>query len=624
MTPRPTERAQTRQPRDELAASHINFKSAIAELRKFPYVRCARLAGLRRADLAIYVALAIAAAAADAAMLALLIPLGRAAGGGSLDTFWRMPLVARLLPNPPDLAATFLWAAGLMFALALIKNGFLYAENVVVGRLRADCAYRLGNRIFDRYLGFGKTWFDRTNVGQMATILDYRNDVVGVLQAFFRVTSIGLILAGYLCVMLLISWRLTLIALVLFPIVNLASRSILSHTAVEARKAKKATVHLGKHVYEVLAMMPLYQSAGRQAEALREFSKSGELLRDSSSRAWRLQGLSIRIQDLTALVALLLMLTITFQAERGSTAQPVILLVFFFIARLSLPMLAVFPETLLEVCERMPRCQELLKIFDDGGKFAVRSGPRQFQGLQHGIRFANLTFAYHDGPPVLRNINFEIEKGHMTALVGPTGAGKSTLSNILMRFYDVSPGTVFLDGVDIRDYSVDSLRRSFATVSQDSMILSGTLRSNLLFGVERPVSDEEMEAVLEDACLADVLSMLPGQLDGVIGEHGATLSGGQRQRVAIARALLRKASVLVLDEATSGLDAITENLVRQAVANAIRHSTALVIAHRFATIQRADHVVVLSEGQVVEQGTVPDLLERRGLFHRMWEHQQFS
>jgi ABC-type multidrug transport system fused ATPase/permease subunit len=118
--------------------------------------------------------------------------------------------------------------------------------------------------------------------------------------------------------------------------------------------------------------------------------------------------------------------------------------------------------------------------------------------------------------------------------------------------------------------------------------------------------------------------MLPGQLDGVIGEHGATLSGGQRQRVAIARALLRKASVLVLDEATSGLDAITESLVRQAVANAIRHSTALVIAHRFATIQRADHVVVLSEGQVVEQGTVPDLLERRGLFHAMWKHQQFS
>jgi ABC-type multidrug transport system fused ATPase/permease subunit len=161
-------------------------------------------------------------------------------------------------------------------------------------------------------------------------------------------------------------------------------------------------------------------------------------------------------------------------------------------------------------------------------------------------------------------------------------------------------------------------------VSQDSMILSGTLRSNLLFGVERAVSDEEMESVLEDACLADVLSMLPGQLDGVIGEHGATLSGGQRQRVAIARALLRKASVLVLDEATSGLDAITESLVRQAVANAIRHSTALVIAHRFATIQRADHVVVLSEGQVVEQGTVPDLLERRGLFHAMWKHQQFS
>ncbi len=624
MTPRFTERTRRRQRRDELAASPVNFKSAFTELRRFPYARCAHLAGLRRIDLAIYTGLAVGAAIADAAMLALLIPLGRAAGGASLEMFWRFPLISRLLPNPPNLVTGFLWAAGLMFALAIVKNAFLYAENVLAGRLRADCAFRLGNRLFDRYLSFGKTWFDRTNVGQMTTILDYRNDVVGVLQAFFRVISIGLLLMGYLCVMLLISWRLTLIALVLFPVVNLASRSILSHTAVEARKAKKATVHLGKHIHDVLAMMPLYQSAGRQAEASHEFSKSGELLRESSSRAWRLQGLSKRIQDLTALMALLLMLVLSFQAERGPTARPVILLVFFFIARLSLPMLAIFPEILLDICERMPRCQELLKIFDDDGKFAIRSGPRQFQGLQQSIRFANLTFAYQDGPPVLRNINFEIGKGHMTALVGPTGAGKSTLSNILMRFYDISPGAVFLDDIDICDYSVDSLRRNFAAVSQDSMVLSGTLRSNLLFGIDRAVSDAEMEAVLEDACLADVLSMLPGRLDGIVGEHGATLSGGQRQRVAIARALLRKASVLVLDEATSGLDAITERLVRQAVANAVRNSTALVIAHRFATIQRADHVVVLSEGQVVEQGSVPDLLERKGLFHRMWEHQQFT
>lgn len=163
-----------------------------------------------------------------------------------------------------------------------------------------------------------------------------------------------------------------------------------------------------------------------------------------------------------------------------------------------------------------------------------------------------------------------------------------------------------------------------ALVSQDVALLPGTLRANLQFGVAAPVSEQQMQAAIADARLEDLVSSHPGGVDIEIGEHGATLSGGQKQRVAIARALLRKAPIVILDEATSSLDAITEKLVQEAIRNALRGATSLVVAHRFSTIQRADYVVVLKEGFVAEQGTVPELLERQGLFHAMWQQQRFD
>jgi ABC-type multidrug transport system fused ATPase/permease subunit len=183
---------------------------------------------------------------------------------------------------------------------------------------------------------------------------------------------------------------------------------------------------------------------------------------------------------------------------------------------------------------------------------------------------------------------------------------------------------VWIDGHDIRDYAIPSLRRAFSIVSQDSVLLSETLRFNLLFGLDREVSPSELDAVIEEARLQDVVSMLPGGLDGDLGERGARLSGGQKQRVAIARALLRRSSFLILDEATSGLDAITEKLVQEAIGNALRHSTALIIAHRFTTIQLAGHVVVLNEGRVVQQGPLADIASSDGLFREMSEKQVFA
>ncbi|HEX3744200.1 MAG TPA: ABC transporter ATP-binding protein [Bryobacteraceae bacterium] len=604
--------------------STVGLAHAAASLRDFDYRRCARLAGIQKSEWLTCTALACGAAAADAGLLALLVPLGRSVGSGGVPAFWRSPWMARFFPQPPDAITSFLWLAGLMFLLAVVRNVFTHAQHMAVGRLRTGAAERLAQRMFERCLSFGKAWFDRTSEGRTVTVLEYRNDVVGVFWSLLRITSNGLLLMGYLAVMLLISWQLTLIAVVLFPIANFASRSILSRTAAEARKARAAIGQIGKHVHEVLADLPLHQAAGQERQASAAFASAVGTLRASSLRVWQLQGFSARIQELTGLAALLCMLGLAIPTAPSRTVQPVLLLFFFFIARLSLPVLAIFPEAILDIAERLPRCKEFLAVFDDDDKFQVPSGQREFRELQTAIEFRNLTFHYPEGPDTLRNVTFEVPKGQMTALVGPSGAGKSTAVNLLMRFYDLPPGTIRIDGVDIREFSIASLRKAFALVSQDTLLVSGSLRANLLFGMDREVSAEELASAVSEARLAEVVAALPGGLDGSVGERGALLSVGQRQRVAIARAILRRANVLLLDEATSGLDALTEELVREAIANAVRHSTALVIAHRFATLQRAAKVVVLQEGKVVQQGGLAELLAEDGLFRQMSERQQFG
>jgi subfamily B ATP-binding cassette protein MsbA len=579
--------------------------------------------GLRKRDMAASIALAFCVALTDGAMLAMLVPVGRGIATGDFSGFWKLSLVNGVLPQPRDVASAFLVLAGCMFVLALGKNALAHGLHTLTGHLRERSKKNLAEAVFSRYLEFGKAFFDRVSAGRLATVLEYRHDAVDIFQDCARLSSTLLILAAYLGVMLLISWRLTLFAVLLFPAVQLASRSILTESAKASRSMKRSGLDIGQQVHRSLETIAMYQSSAQQGAALRNFSETVDRLGRSSRRLWQVRGLNARIQELTALAALLLMLVAAFLFEPDRAAQGVLMLVFFFVARLSLPMLGQIPDILLDAAEKLPRAEELLRVFDDRDKHIVPSGPRHFEALNSEIRFDNVTFAYPGGPPALREASFTLKKGQLTALVGPSGAGKSTVVQLLLRLYDVPPGAIRIDGMDIREFSTHTLRRGIAAVSQDAVVLPGTLRSNLLFGVERLVGEEEIRQAIADARLGDLASQ-PEGLELLIGEHSATLSGGERQRVAIARALLRRAPILILDEATSSLDAITEKLLQEAIQKALEHTTALVVAHRFSTIRRADHVVVLDEGRVAEQGTVTDLLEKDGLFASMWKHQKFA
>ena len=264
----------------------------------------------------------------------------------------------------------------------------------------------------------------------------------------------------------------------------------------------------------------------------------------------------------------------------------------------------------------------VLELFDLDSEIKEIENPVQLAGVEKGIAFENVCFEYNENIPVLKNVSLNIPKGETLAIVGNSGGGKSTLVNLIPRFYDIKSGAIKIDGIDIRTVSLDSLRNNISMVFQDNFLYSGTIRENIMMGNPSASQDELLE-VVKSAHLKDVISSLPDGLDTLLGERGLTLSGGQRQRVAIARAMLRNAPIVILDEATSALDNESEAIVQQAMDNLMKNRTVFIIAHRLSTIKNADRIAVINEGELVELGKHDELLAIEGGAYKALYEMQF-
>ena len=245
---------------------------------------------------------------------------------------------------------------------------------------------------------------------------------------------------------------------------------------------------------------------------------------------------------------------------------------------------------------------------------------KKIEHCKGNICYKDVMFEYTKDKPVLKNVNLNIKAGQTIALVGNSGGGKTTISSLLPRFYDVKSGTITLDGINIKDLDLDCLRDNIAIVFQDNFLFCGTIRENILFGREN-VSEEQLQKAIHSACLDEFISTLKDGLDTQIGERGVLLSGGQKQRIAIARAFIKNAPILILDEATSALDNKSEAVVQQAIDNLMKDRTVLVIAHRLSTVRNADCIVVINDGQIVEKGSHDELLKKKGAYAALYRTQ---
>jgi subfamily B ATP-binding cassette protein MsbA len=261
-------------------------------------------------------------------------------------------------------------------------------------------------------------------------------------------------------------------------------------------------------------------------------------------------------------------------------------------------------------------------LLNTSDKPYLDNGYLQFTGLEKQINFSLVDFGYEANSLVLENINFTIEKGQVTALVGGSGAGKSTLVDLVARFYDPTQGCILLDGHNLKDFDIASVRRKMAIVSQDTFIFNASVRANIAYGMEE-ISEESIWQAAQLAHAVEFIQELPDGINTVLGDRGVRLSGGQRQRIAIARALLRNPDILILDEATSALDSVTERLIQESLERLSKGRTVIAIAHRLSTISKADKIVVLEKGQVIEQGNYIKLLAKKG---KLWNyhHMQYQ
>jgi ATP-binding cassette, subfamily B, bacterial len=518
--------------------------------------------------------------------------------------------------GPAGLAAVAAGAGiGLVGIGALVGYLVTYLTSATAERVGAD----LREAVFGRLLGLGLPFHDRHRSGDLVTRLT--GDVARVedsMVAWFTVlVPEVLTLAGMVVVVLAVDLTLGLAALAVVPPLALVVALRRRRIRAAQRASRDADAALASEATEVLRNVRVVQAFTREGEAGGAFSGRSRSAVRAALGAMDLEARWSPVADLLLAAGggLVLWLGVT-AVTSGRMSLGTLLVVLAYLSSLYGPIraLARLARTLARGAASRER---ILEVLDSGEVVPEAARPLPAGPPRQGLALRGVWFAYAEGAPVLRHLDLEVAAGERVCVVGPTGAGKSTLLALLLRFYDPDAGTIELDGTDLRDLELGSLRRQLALVPQDPWMLDGTVAENVAFG--RPgATREELEAAARATRVHALIQQLPDGWNTQIGEGGVRLSGGQRRRVALARAILRDASVLLLDEPTSGLDAASERAVIDALDRAAEGRTVLAVSHRLSLAARADRVVVLDGGRVVEQGPPGDLLAAGGAYARLW------
>lgn len=431
-----------------------------------------------------------------------------------------------------------------------------------------------------------------------------------------------LTLIGISAILTVLNWRLMLLTLVPVPLVVLAMRGFAKYVRPAFRDRQKELAELNASINDNLSGIREIKAFSREESEAARVGWHIDRYRDSMLRALRLMATFNPFVHFSSQIGYIIVIYFGGRLAFQNVLPVADLITFFlYLERFYQPvrMLAGSWEQVQEALAGADRVAELLQ---EEPEVSERPGAVALPGRAKGhIQFHNVSFRYHKGEPVLRQVNLDIPAGTVVALVGPTGVGKTTLASLIPRFYDVTEGSITLDGYDLRDLTLKSLREQISMVLQDVFLFHGTVRENILFGRPDATEAEVVEAAKAANAHDFIVNGLSDGYDTIIGERGVKLSGGQKQRISIARAVLKDAPILILDEATSSVDTETELLIQQALDRLTEGRTTLIIAHRLSTIRDADQIVVLSEDGIAEMGTHAELMARDGLYRHLCEIQ---
>ncbi|MCC3701126.1 lipid A ABC transporter ATP-binding protein/permease MsbA [Rouxiella badensis] len=517
--------------------------------------------------------------------------------------------------------SVLLWMPLVVIGLMLVRGVSGYVSSYCISWVSGKVVMQMRRRLFGHMMRMPVAFFDQQSTGTLLSRITYDSEQVASSSSSALVTVVreGASIIGLFIMMFYYSWQLSVILVIIAPIVSTVIRVVSKRFRNISKNMQNTMGQVTTSAEQMLKGHKEVLIFGGQTVETERFDKVSNHMRRQGMRLVSASSISDPIIQLIASLALAFVLyAASFPSVMETLTAGTITVVFSSMIALMRPLKSL-TNVNAQFQRGMAACQTLFSILDmeqekDEGKLTV-------ERAKGDIEFKNVTFSYGKSEkPALRNISFEIPEGRTVALVGRSGSGKSTIANLMTRFYDIQEGEILLDGHDLREYTLASLRDQVALVSQNVHLFNDTIANNIAYARTEKYSREDVIKAATMAHAMDFISKMDNGIDTVIGENGVLLSGGQRQRIAIARALLRDSPVLILDEATSALDTESERAIQSALDELQKNRTSLVIAHRLSTIEKADQILVVEDGRVVERGTHSELLELRGAYaqlHRM-------
>ena len=529
------------------------------------------------------------------------------------------PLPASLSALAGIFSQQKVWAllltAGFMALIAILGGVFSYAQVYLTSRTGYQLVYRLRTELFAHLQQLSLSFHHRARRGELLTRV--ASDTSTLKEAFSTTildfTSEMLTFTGMFIVMFVLNWRLSLIVILSFPILFVIFLHLQRKLKDSVRRQRKKEGRVTSQLSEVLTAMLLVQAFGRENYETRRFRQESAENLEEGIRLARLDAAVTRSVAIVGSVGLTAVVILgALEALQGNLSPGDVLIFASYVKSIYKPIGKV-ARLFTKLNKASVSARRVAEILDLDPEIQDKPDAIVASGLRGEIIFDRVSFAYEEGGYALRDISFRLPPGGRLALVGASGAGKSTIASLILRLYDPQQGKILIDGIDIREYQRQSLRQQIGLVLQDSILFGATVRENISYG-HPGTSMAQIIAAARQAQAHDFIMALPQGYDTPIGEMGSTLSGGQRQRIAIARALVKPPPILILDEPTSALDANSKAMVEETLEKVHAGKSILMIAHSLESIKTFDHILVLQDGQIVEQGTHDELMALRGLY----------